>query len=186
MDIQEVIRHTKISSDSGTDYIYIRNIPFTYDSDQNVFYNSIRLNASLHKLSWGAYVKFNDPTALCRIIGFKNFYILNQVYKFDPTITTNIKSTILFSTKSIEDLDILVDAMIHAYNGKIINDNRTSDYINFRLHNNCCITMYFSYVFDEEDDTIDGYIIELIHEQTTLYKEQFRAFVSDFTKLLED
>jgi hypothetical protein len=186
MDIQTVIQHTKISSDSGTEYIYIRNIPFTYDSD-NIFYNTIRLDASLHhNLYCGDYVKFNDPSGLCRTIGFKNFYILNQVYKFDPTITTNIKSTLLFSNKSIEDLDILVDAIIHAYNGKIINNNRTNDYVTFRLHNNCCITIYFSYVYDEEQDTNNGYIIEIIHEQTTLYKEQFKAFVADFTTLLED
>jgi hypothetical protein len=186
MDIRELSKHTKIFSGSNrTENIHIHGIEFTYESPL-LFYNTIRVNADLRKSKTGLYVEFNDPTTLCRTIGFKNFYILNQIYKFDPTITINEKSTVLFSTKSIEDLDILVDAIIHAYNGKVINSNRTTDYINFRLHNNCCITMYFSYVYDEEEDSNDGYIIEIIHEQTTLYKEQFKAFVVDFTKLIED
>ena len=179
MDFIPIIKETQISAGN----ILIRNIEFTYDS-HTIFYNGIRLDAILHQTENSAYVEFTHPISLCRIIGFRNFYILNQVYNFDPTITTNIKSTILFSNKSIEDLDILVDAMIDAYNGKI--NARCSDYINFRLHNNCCLTIYFSYVYDEENDKDEGYIIEIIHEQTTLYKQQFKSFVADFTKLLED
>ena len=183
MDFIPIIKETKISSGSnGTEYIHIRNIEFTYES-QTIFYNNNTLDAVLHKTENSAYVEFNDTASLCRTIGFRNFYILNQVYNFDPTITTNIKSTILFSNKTIEDLDILVDALIDAYNGKI--NARTTDYINFRLHNNCCVTIYFSYVYDEEDEMKEGYIIELIHEQS-LYKQQFKSFVNDFTKLLED
>ena len=47
------------------------------------------------------------------------------------------------------------------------------------------VVSYMVYDKYEEDDDNDGYIIELIHEQTTLYKEQFKAFVADFTKLIE-
>jgi hypothetical protein len=181
MDFIPVINATKIYSDSGTEYIDIKNIQFTYDSTDTIFYKNITIDAVLHRTENSVYVEFNDTSSLCRTIGFRNFYILNQVYKFDPTISTRPTSTILFSKKTIEDLDILVDAIIEAYNGKI--NVRLSDYINFRLHNNCCITIYFSYVYDEDDN--EGYIIELIHEQTTLYKQQFKAFVVDFTKLIE-
>jgi hypothetical protein len=129
MDFIPIIKETKISSGSnGTENIHIRNIEFTYNS-QSIFYNGIRLDAILYKTENTAYVEFTDPPSLCRTIGFRNFYILNQVYKFDPTITTKMTSTILFSKKEIEDLDILVDAMIDAYNGKIIN--------NKSYYNNC-------------------------------------------------
>ena len=184
MDIHPIILDTKICSDSsGTEHIYIRNIEFTCDAT-TIFYKNITLDATLRRTINSAYVEFHDTSSLLSAIGFKNFYILNQIYHFDPSINSDIKSTILFSNKSIEDLDILVDAIIDAYNGKI--NARTSDYINFRLHNNCCITIYFNYVYDEEDEMKDGYIIQLKHEQTTLYKQQFKSFVLDFTQLVED
>jgi len=181
MNFIPAINATKIYSDSGTEYIDIRNIQFTYDSTNTIFYKNNTLDAVLHKTENSVYVEFNDTESLRRIIGIRNFYILNQVYKFDLTISTRETSTVLFSNKYIEDLDILVDAIIDAYNGKI--NSRTGNYINFRLYNNCCISIYFSYVYEDDDN--DGYIIELIHEQTTLYKEQFKAFVADFNKLIE-
>lgn len=177
MDFIAAIKATKISD--STENIYIRNIEFNYDSD-TIFYNGIRLNAVMHKNEDMVYVEFNNTDELQTIIGFKNFYILNQVYKFDPTITTNEKSTILFSNKSIEDLDILVDAIIDVYNGKI--NARTSDYICFRLENNCSVTIYFSYVYN---DDAEGYLLELIHNQTTLYKQEFNAFITDFSKMID-
>ena len=179
MDFILVIKATKICSDSGTEHIYIRNVPFTYNINQTVSYNNIRINSVVHKNDDTVYVEFNDVDELQSIIGFRNFYILNQVYKFDPTITTNEKSTVLFSNKSIEDLDILVDAIIDVYKGKI--NARTSDYICFRLENNCSITIYFSYVYNDDEE---GYIIEVIHNQDTLYKQEFKAFIADFSKMI--
>ena len=174
------MKATKIYSDSGTEYIDIQKIQFTYNSDQTVSYNHIRLDSIVKKTEHTVYVEFNDTDELQRVIGFRNFYILNQLYKFDPTITTHENSTLLFSSKSLYDLDILVDAIVDLYNAKI--NARTSDYICFRLQNNCSISIYFSYVYNA---TSDGYIIEIIHNQDVLYKKQFKTFISDFTKLIE-
>jgi hypothetical protein len=180
MEFIPAIKATKIYSDSGSEYIDIQKIQFTYNSDQTVSYNHIRLDSIVKKTEHTVYVQFNDIDQLQHVIGFRNFYILNQVYKFDPTITTHENSTLLFSSKSLDDLDILVDAIIDVYNGKI--NVRTSDYICLRLHNNCSISIYFSYVYN---DTSEGYIIEIVHNQCVLYKEQFKTFVCDFTKLID-
>ena len=181
MDFIPAVAATKIYSDSGTEYIEIRNIQFTANSNQTVSYNTIPLDSIVHKHNDTVYVEFTNINQLQAVIGFKYFYILNQVYKFDPTISTYEKSTVLFSNKSIEDLDILVDAIIDVYKGKII-DSRCSDYIAFRLQNKCCISIYFTYV---SSVISEGYIIELIHNQDVLYKEEFKTFISDFTKLIE-
>lgn len=185
MDIEAIFNHTKICSDLGSEHIYIRNIPFKYNSDETVSYNGIELDSYVHNNHNLVYVNFKNIVQLRNAVGFKNFYILNQIYKFDPSVTTDEKSILLFSSKTMEELGILIDAMIDVYKGKTINNSKGTNYIYFRLGNNCSISMYFNYVYEEEGDK-EGYIIELIHNQCTLYKQEFKAFVADFTKMIED
>lgn len=171
MDITTIRKHTRICSKTGIEHIYIRNIPFIVED--GLYYNKHKLNSILHRTNDTVYIEFNDIDQLCKIIGTLNFYILNQIYHFDPMITTDIKSTLLFYNKPLNELHILIEAIVDVYNGQFSNCSYTY-YI--RLENKCSIDIYLNWV--------NGYLIEIYHS-SNLYKEEFKAFVSDFSKLID-
>ena len=172
--INELYKNTTLYSDQGIEYIRIHTISFLYKKPF-LFYNNSEIKASVYFLSKGIYVKFNDAKQLRNIIGIVHFYKLNYFYKFDTDVHILLQSTLLYSTKSIEDILIASNALITIYESNII--NQTHDEINFRLRNNCGITIHFIQIED-------GYLIELVHNQINLYKKEFKTFTSDYCNLL--
>ena len=105
-----------------------------------------------------------------------SFYRLNQLYNFDPSIRIALTSTVIYTIKPLDDIQILSDAMLEEYDSTMI--EKTSNEIHFRLLNKCWITLYFI-------EIDDGYLIEIVHIQTTLYKHEFKTFTADYCNLFK-
>ena len=174
MNIHELINHTKVYSENDSEYILIHTIRFEYKT--KLFYGETELDATVHTLNRGTYVKFNDIDQLRNTIGIVSFYQLNQIYNFDPSIRIALTSTLLYTDKLLQDIHILTDAMLEEYESTIIVDSLNE--IHCRLKNNCWITLYFIQLED-------GYLIELVHNQTTLYKHEFKTFIFDYFELFK-
>jgi hypothetical protein len=169
-------KHTTLYSEQDSEYIRIHTISFLYKKPC-LFYNNVELNATVHSTIYGTNVTFNDVDQLKNTIDVVSFYKLNQLYNFDPSIRVSLTSTLLHTTKSIEDIWSLSDALIIIYKSKII--NRTRDEIHFRIFNKCSITLFIIRI-DE------GYLIELLHNQINLYKNEFKKFTSDYCELIKE
>jgi hypothetical protein len=174
--MENVIAKTKLYSEDGSEYIKIHTILFEYKKDK-LFYGDTELDATLHSAK-GNYVEFHDSEQLRNTIGIVSFYQLNQLYNFDPSVRISLYSTLLYTTKLLQDIHMLTDAMLEVYNSSVINES--SNEIHCRLGNNCWITFYFIEL------EYDGYLIELVHNQSTLYKHEFKIFVTDYCSLINE
>ena len=168
-------KHTTLYSEQNSEYIRIHTISFLYKKPC-LFYNNIELNATVHSTIYGTYVTFDDVDQLRNTIDVISFYTLNQLYNFDPSIRVSLTSTLLYTTKPLEDIYSLSDALITIYESKII--SKSMDEIHFRIFNKCSITLFFIRI-DE------GYLIELLHNQINLYKHEFKRFTSDYCELIK-
>jgi hypothetical protein len=166
--METVIAKTKVYAE----YVLIHTIRFEYKNFK-LFYGDTELDATVHC----NYVEFHDVVQLRNTIGIVSFYQLNQLYNFDPSVRISLSSTLLYTTKLLQDIHMLTDAMLEVYNSSVINES--SNEIHVRLGNNCCITFYFIEL------EYDGYLIEIIHNQTTLYKHEFKTFVTDYCQLFK-
>ncbi len=172
--MDDLIKRTTIYSEDGSEYIRILTILFEYKNSK-LFYGDTELDATVH-LEQGTYVEFHDIGHLRETIGIVSFYQLNQIYHFDPSIRISLTSTLLYTKKTLEDIHIFTDAMLEVYDSTII--EKLANEIHFRLANNCWITIYFIEI--DED-----YLIEIIHNQTTLYKHEFKKFTADYCQLFK-
>jgi len=170
----EVIANTKLFSEDSSDYIKILTILFEYKNNE-LFYGDTKLDATVHSEN-SVYVKFHDIGQLRETIGVVSFYQLNQIYHFDPSIRISLTSTLVYTTKSLDDIHLFSEAMLEVYESTII--EKSSNEIHFRLANKCWITLYFIEI--DED-----YLIEIIHNQTTLYKHEFKTFTADYCQLFK-
>jgi len=170
--METVIEKTKVYSEDGSEYIRIHTILFEYKNSK-LFYGETELDATVHS---GNYVEFHDSEQLRTTIGVVSFYQLNQLYNFDPSIRISLTSTLLYTTKSLDDIHIFTNAMLEVYESSII--EKTSNEIHFRLINNCWIRLYFIEIGND-------YLIEIVHNQTTLYKHEFKKFTSDYCNLFK-
>ena len=168
-------KHTTLYSEQDSVYIRIHTILFLYKKPL-LFYKDIELNATVHSTIYGTYVTFNDVDQLKNTIDIVSFYKLNQLYNFDMSVRISLTSTLLYTSKSYDDIYTLTESLITIYESKII--NQTRDEIHFRIFNKCCISLYVIRI-DE------GYLIELLHNQQTLYKQDFKKFTSDYCELLQ-
>jgi hypothetical protein len=166
--METVIAKTKVYAD----YVLIHTIRFEYKNSK-LFYGDTELNATVHC----NYVEFHDEVQLRSTVGIVSFYQLNQLYNFDPSIRVSLSSTLLYSTKLLRDIHILTDDMLEVYDSSVIDES--SNEIHFRLGNNCWITLYYIEL------EYDGYLIEIVHNQTTLYKHEFKKFVTDYCQLFK-
>jgi hypothetical protein len=172
--METVIANTKLYSEDGSDYIQIHTILFEY-KNAKLFYGSIELDATV-QTKYGIYVDFHDIVQLRNTIGVVSFYKLNQLYQFDPSVRISLTSTVIYTIKPLDDIQILSDAMLEVYESSII--EKTSNEIHFRLVNKCWITFYFIKIED-------GYLIEIIHNQTTLCKQEFKTFIADYCNIFK-
>lgn len=175
MDINDLMHRTTIYSEDDSEYIRIHTILFEY-KDTMLFYGETELNATVHTLTRGIYVEFHDSKQLRDTIGVVSFYQLNQLYHFEPSIRISLTSTLVYTTKTLDDIHLFSDAMLEVYESTII--DKSSNEIHFRLNNNCWITLYFI-------EVEDGYLIEILHNQTTLYKYEFKKFTTDYCQLFK-
>lgn len=170
----DLIVRPKLYSKCGLDYIQFHTISFEYKNSK-IFYGDTELNATVHSKN-GIYVTFHDTEQLRNTIGMVSFYQLNQLYNFDPSIRISLTSTLIYTTKMLADIHLFSNAMLEVYEYTII--QQSSNEIHFRLKNNCWITLCFT-------EVEDGYLIEIIHNQTTLYKDEFKKFTSDYCELFK-
>ena len=174
INFNDLYKYTTLYSEQDSEYIRIHTISFLYKKP-SLFYNNTKLNASVHFTCKGIYVKFNDELQLRNIVGIVNFYKLNYFYNFDTDVHILLQSTLLYTTKSIENILVSSHALITIYESTII--NQTCDEIHFRLRNNCGITIHFIQIED-------GCLIELVHNQINLYKKEFETFTTDYCELI--
>ena len=174
--METVIAKTKLKTKLYSDYIQIHTIRFEYKKDK-LFYGETELDATVHS-KMGIYIEFHDEAQLRNTVGIVSFYQLNQLYNFEPSIRVSLSSTLLYSTKLLRDIHILTDDMLEVYKSTVIEES--SNEIHVRLGNNCWITFYF---IELEHD---GYLIEIVHNQTTLYKHEFKTFVTDYCNLINE
>ena len=154
--------------------IQIHTISFEYKNSK-LFYEDTELDATVHS-NKGNYVEFHNTQQLRNTIGMVSFYQLNQLYNFDPSIRIALTSTLIYTHKMLGDIQLFSNAMLEVYESTII--EQSSNEIHFRLKNNCWITLYFI-------EVEDGYLIEIIHNQSTLYKQEFKTFISDYCNLFK-
>jgi hypothetical protein len=166
--------YIKLYSEDGSDYIKIHTILFEYKNSK-LFYGDTELDATVYT-DKGVHIIFHDIAQLRETVGVVSFYQLNQIYHFDPSIRVSLTSTLIYTIKPLEDIQILSDAMLEVYNSTII--QKTSNEVHFRLIDKCWITLYFI-------ELVDGYLIEIIHNQTTLYKQEFKTFTADYCNLFK-
>ena len=172
--MNERMKYTKLYSEDGSDYIKIHTILFEYKNSK-LFYGDTELDATVHT-DKGVHIDFHDIAHLRETIGVVSFYQLNQLYHFDPSIRISLTSTLIYTIKPLDDIQLLSDAMLEVYESTII--EKTCNEIHFRLIDKCWITLYFI-------ELVDGYLIEIIHNQTTLYKQEFKTFTSDYCNLFK-
>ena len=172
--MENVIAKTKMYSEDGSEYIRIHTILFEHKNSK-LFYGDTELAATVHR---GSYVEFHDEAQLRTTVGIVSFYQLNQLYQFDPSIRISLSSTLLYTTKLLQDIHMLTDAMLEVYDSTVIDES--SNEIHCRLGNNCWITFYFIEL------EYDGYLIEIVHNQSTLYKHEFKIFVTDYCSLINE
>jgi hypothetical protein len=175
--METIIANTNMYSEDGAEYIRIHTILFEYKNSK-LFYGDTELDATVHTSFQDRYVEFHDKVQLRNTVGIVSFYQLNQLYQFDPSIHVSLSSTLLYTTKLLKDIHMLTDAMLDVYEATIIDES--SNEIHCRLKNNCWITFYFIEL------EYDGYLIEIIHNQTTLYKYEFKTFVTDYSNLIKE
>jgi len=168
-------KHTTLYSEQDSVYIRIHTISFLYKKP-SIFYKDIELNATVHSTIYGIYITFNDIDQLRNTIDIVSFYKLNQLYNFDTSVRVSLTSTLLYTPKSYDDIYTLTESLITIYESKII--NQTHNEIHFRIFNKCCISLYVIRI-DE------GYLIELLHNQETLYKQDFKKFTLDYSELIK-
>jgi hypothetical protein len=176
MDINDLMKRTTMYSEHGSEYIRIHTIRFEY-KDTKLFYGETELDATVHILTRGIYVDFHDEVHLRKTVGIVSFYQLNQLYYFDPSIRVSLTSTLYYTTKLLQYIHMLTDDILELYKSTII--HQSSNEIHFRLNNNCWITLHFIEI------EYDGYLIEIIHNQTTLYKEEFKSFAISYINLFK-
>jgi len=169
-------KHTTLYSEQNSEYIRIHTISFLYKKP-SLFYNNVELNATVHSTIYGTYVTFNDVDQLRNTIDIVSFYKLNQLYNFDTSVRVSLASTLLYTPKSYDDIYTLTESLITIYESKII--NKSMDEIHFRIFNKCSITLFFIRI-DE------GYLIELLHNQINLYKQEFKKFTLDYSELIKE
>jgi len=175
INFKELLKNTTLYSDQNSEYIRIHTISFMYNNSF-LFYENTKLNASVFFTKNGIFVKFKDANQLRTIVGIVSFYKLNQFYHFVSSVNISLTSTLLYTTKPLEDIQSFSDALITIYESKII--NQTLYEIHFRIFNQCSITLRFICI-DE------GYLIEILHNQINLYKQDFKKFTTDYCELLK-
>ncbi len=168
------MNRTTLYSEDDSEYIRIITILFEY-KNAKLFYGDTELDATVHT-DKGVYVEFHDTVQLRETIGIVSYYQMNQLYDFDPSIRISLTSTLLYTKKMLDDIHLFSDAMLEVYESTII--EKSANEIHFRLKNNCWITFHFI-------EVENGYLIEIIHNQTTLYKHEFKTFTADYCQLFK-